>query len=216
MRAIIFANGIINRWPEGLKIDSGRDLLIAANGGLHNCLARDYIPHVVVGDLDSVSRSDLDHLEDQGVEIVTHPTRKDETDLELALKLACNRDIQEIIILGALGARWDMTLSNVINLAASFLSDVKVRLLEGCQEIVCLRGGQKAEFYGRTGDMLSLLPLGDAAKGVSLAGLEFLLHNETLPLGTTRGMSNVFTGSRARVELKEGCLLVVINRSKLQ
>ena len=54
------------------------------------------------------------------------------------------------------------------------------------------------------GDLLSLLPLGGDAIGVTTEGLQYPLHDETLFLGQARGVSNVFTGSRAAITLRRG------------
>ena len=210
MRAIIFANGNLEKWPADFELTPATDLIIAANGGAHHCLARNVSPHVVVGDMDSLDPEILADLKSQGVEIKSYPPRKDETDLELALQEALDRKASDIIILGALGKRWDMTLANVFVLAAPFLQGIHTRILDGRQEITCLGGGQKAVFNGRPGDVLSLSPLHDLAGGITLKGLEYPLKNATLPLGSTRGISNVFTGGTAEVELKTGCLLVCV------
>lgn len=212
MRAIIFANGILEKWPAGFELAPTTDLIIAADGGTHHCLARGVSPHVVVGDLDSLEPETLADLESKGVEIKAYPPRKDETDLELALQEALDRKASEIIILGALGKRWDMTLANVLVLTAPFLKDVRTRIMDGRQEITCLAGGQKAVFSGRPGDVLSLAPLHGSADGITLSGLEYPLEKATLPLGSTRGISNVFAGRIAAVELRSGCLLVCIAR----
>ncbi len=214
MRAIIFANGILEKWPVGFELSPAADLIIAADGGTHNCLTWNVIPHVVVGDMDSVEPDTLAGLESRGTEIKPYPPRKDETDLELALRVALDRKASEIIILGALGNRWDMSLSNVLVLAAPFLKSVKTRILDDRQEITCLRGGQKAEFKGRPGDLLSLSSLQDPAGGITLNGLEYPLENATLPVGSTRGISNVFANSTAEVEITTGSLLVCITRKK--
>jgi thiamine pyrophosphokinase len=212
MRAVIFANGVMEKWPAGFELSPATDLIIAADGGTRNCLAWNVQPHVVVGDMDSVEPDTLATLGSRRVEIKPYPPRKDETDLELALKEALERKASEIIILGALGNRWDMSLSNVMVLAAPFLKGIKTRILDDRQEIICLRGGQKAEFKGRPGDALSLSSLQAPADGITLNGLEYPLNNATLPVGSTRGISNVFADNTAKVELKTGCLLVCITK----
>ena len=210
MRAIIFANGILEKWPDNFELSPATDLILAANGGTRLCLARKVFPHVVVGDMDSLEPETLADLKSKGVEIKSFPPRKDETDLELALKEALDRKASEMVILGALGKRWDMTLANVLVLTAPFLQGINARILDGRLEITCLGGGQKVVFNGRLGDVLSLSPLHDAAGGITLKGLEYPLKDATLPLGSTRGISNVFTGETAEVELKTGCLLVCV------
>jgi thiamine pyrophosphokinase len=65
---------------------------------------------------------------------------------------------------------------------------------------------------GAAGDLLSLLPLGGDAAGVTTAGLAYPLRDETLYLGQARGISNVFEGVEAQVWLRDGMLLVIHTR----
>ena len=212
MRAVIFANGVMERWPVGLVISPAHDLIIAADGGLRHCRKWGFLPCVVVGDMDSVDPADLVALDGVQTEIIRHPARKDETDLELALELAVDRGADDIVVLAALGARWDMTLANVLLLGASFLQKISVRILEASQELVCLQGGRQIVLCGQPGDILSLLPLTGDAVGVTLRGLDYPLENALLPLGTSQGVSNVFTGKTAQVELQQGLLLITVTR----
>ncbi len=212
MRAVVFANGVMDRWPAGLEIFPAHDLIIAADGGLRHCLKWGLTPRIIVGDMDSADPDDLTALDDEQTEIIRHPARKDETDLELALKLAVDKRADEIAVVAALGARWDMTFSNVLLLGASFLQKTTVKIFEASHELVCLTGGQKIELRGRPGDRVSLLPLTSDAVGVTLRGLEYPLENAVLTLGSSKGVSNVFKDQRAQVELKQGLLLITIDR----
>ena len=209
MRAIIFANGVMLQPPARFRPAPGEDLIIAADGGLRHCLRLSLTPHAVIGDLDSVDPAQIEDLENRGVEIIRHPVHKDQTDLELALKLAVAREAAQIVIIGALGARWDMTLANTLLLARPFLSRVTVSIMDEQQESICLRGPGSLSLKGQPGDTLSLIPLAASAHGVTLQGLEYPLLNATLPLGSTHGLSNVFKGANARIELKQGALLVI-------
>jgi thiamine pyrophosphokinase len=65
------------------------------------------------------------------------------------------------------------------------------------------------ELEGATDDLLSLLPVGGDAAGVSTRGLAYPLRDETLYLGHARGVSNVFESATAEVWLREGLLLVI-------
>ena len=62
---------------------------------------------------------------------------------------------------------------------------------------------------GTPGDLLTLLPVHGAAEGVTTEGLEYPLRGETLPSGTSRGVSNVFSAAEARITVERGCLLAV-------
>lgn len=212
MRAIIFANGQMNEKPDALEFISPDDLIVAADGGLSHCKTLGATPRIIVGDMDSAKLPDLRRMEISNVEIVRSPRRKDETDLELALKKAVEKGADRILILGALGARWDMTFCNVLLLGAEFLNGIDVRIADGRTEIARVKGGQSVEFAGVPGDRLSIFPLRGEAEGVTLRGLEYSLNDETLPFGSTRGLSNVFKSESARISLKKGILVVLVER----
>ncbi len=215
MRAIVFANGEMTEKPEGLGTISSRDLIIAADGGLSHCKALGATPRIVVGDMDSIDETDLRRMEESNVEIVRRPRRKDETDLELALGTAVERGADRIAIVGALGARWDMTFCNLLLLGAAFLEDIEVKILDGRTEIARVKGGQTVEFAGVPGDRLSILPVGGDAEGVTLRGLEYPLNGERLPVGSTRGLSNVFEDGIAKISLERGLIVVLITRGEM-
>jgi thiamine pyrophosphokinase len=213
-RAIIFANGVLNH-PEAVR-DSIQpdDLIIAADGGGRLCRQLGLIPNVLIGDFDSLDEEDLSYFSERGVEIIRFPTRKDFTDLELALHHCRSLAIQEVMIIAALGARWDQTLANLLLPAASILRGMHIRLVDGPQEVRLMREGQESVVRGRPGDTLSLIPVGGDVQGVTTQGLEYPLQGETLYLGATRGLSNVFLGETALVKLKEGILLCVVIRKE--
>jgi thiamine pyrophosphokinase len=210
LRAVIFANGSLN---PPVKLSPG-DFIIAADGGARHCLALGLVPSVVIGDLDSLTPADLESLKALGAKILQFPVRKDFTDLELALQYARTSGADEILILGALGARWDQTLANIA-LPAAF-PELDIRLADGDQEFFYLRTGETLTISGRPGDTLSLIPLGGDAQGITTDRLEYPLNGENLPLGSTRGVSNVLLAEQAQITLREGCLLCVVIHQPIQ
>ena len=56
---------------------------------------------------------------------------------------------------------------------------------------------------------LSLIPISSEVKGVETQGLYYPLKCETLFMGHTRGISNIFLGNTAKVSIKQGLLLAV-------
>jgi thiamine pyrophosphokinase len=207
MRAIIIANGIIG----GLcPILFPEDVVIAVDGGFRHCLELKLRPHTLIGDMDSLSPEEIDAVIRSGISISRYPARKDHTDMELALHHARSLGADDIVLLGALGARWDMTLANVMLLASPELSGCRVRILDGMQEISLVREGETRRFEANAGDLLSLIPLRTDAKNVCVTGLEYPLSGETLHFSATRGISNVFHDQTATVFLDEGLLLCVV------
>ena len=209
MRTVIFANGVLNNLQDVHDIILPDDLIIAADGGMAHCRALGIKPSILIGDLDSLDPDYLKSLQISGIEIISYPINKDHTDLELALRKALDLGSDEILVLGALGARWDMTIANLLLPAASEFFRVTIRLIDGHQEIILLRGRGELTFNGKKGDMLSIVPLGRDAYGVTLRGLEYPLEDDVLKSGATRGISNVLIDDTATVYLKKGLLLCI-------
>jgi thiamine pyrophosphokinase len=223
LRAVIFANGLVNQpathEPEELvkyqaKNQAGNQIedlvIIAADGGARHCLRLGITPDVVIGDFDSLDDPELAALEKAGAQFIRHPARKDYTDLELALRYAVEQGAREIRVLGALGARWDQSLANLLLPAIDIFAAANITLVDGPQEIYLVRPEKGLEIQGSPGDTVSLIPLGGKPLGINTHGLEYPLHNESLEFGGTRGISNVLLSKTASVTLKEGLLLCVV------
>ncbi|MBX3049926.1 MAG: thiamine diphosphokinase [Caldilineaceae bacterium] len=208
MRAVIFVNGVVNDYPALARRLRPDDYLIAADGGARHCAALGLRPAVLVGDLDSISPARLADYEQTGVEIERHPPRKDETDLELAVRRAMADGASEILLLGALGGRLDQTLANLL-LPARQAWPVPILLADDRQLARVVRGGESVTIYGAPGDTVSAIPLSAEATGITYTGLEYPLTDATLPLGSTQGISNQMAGDCATIRLGSGILLVV-------
>lgn len=213
MRAMIFANGEMNYTPTLMNEIQTDDLIIAADGGAVHCRRLGILPQVVIGDFDSLAPEDLFALETSGVQLIRYPSHKDETDLELAFRYAAQQGCRQITVIGALGARWDMSIANILLAAYLPFEGMQVRLLDGQQELVLLRGGETISLEGNPGDTLSLIPLTPRAEGITTLGLEYALNDEELQFGSPRGVSNVFTAERASITLGRGLLMCVAIRN---
>ncbi len=215
-RAIIFANGRMDAPPPILNDIHDSDLIIAADGGTHHCKSYGITPNVIIGDLDSLNSTDLSAYRQAGVEILQYPSHKDETDLELALQLTLKHEVTQVYIIGALGARWDMTIANVLLPAHSNFSQLSIHLVDGSQELVILRGKGQLKINGKPGYSISLIPIAGDVLGITTHGLEYPLNNETLYFGTARGVSNVFITDIAEVIITDGILLISLQHSLVE
>jgi thiamine pyrophosphokinase len=204
LRAVILANGIL---VQPLVLKEG-DILIAANGGVRHCLESGLQPSIVIGDLDSLHDRDISTLENNGVEIIRFPRRKDFTDLELAINHAAGLKIREIVIVAALGARWDQTIANI--LLPSRFPSIRITLMDGPQEIHYIYSGERFEITGKPGDIVSLIPIGGDVCGITTKGLEYPLTDERLPFGGTRGLSNLLLNEQGYINIKSGILLCTV------
>ena len=208
MRAVIFVNGVISdpvRLRRWLRDD---DYLVAADGGAHHCLAMGRLPHVVVGDLDSVTPALVEALAGQGVDVERHPTHKNETDLELAIDRAIRDGATEIVLLGALGGRLDQSLANVLLLVQREWPAM-LQLVDETEVATVLRGGETLELIAPVGATVSLLPLSAEVTGITYTGLLYPLEDVTLALGSTRGVSNEVVSVPATARIRTGLALII-------
>ena len=158
MRAVVFANGKMDDLDGARSQIRDDDILIAADGGAAHCSQLGIRPGVIVGDLDSLSAEDRAFWEAEGVKFIRHDPRKDETDLELALLHALDVGCREILVLGALGGRWDQTFANLLLPAYNRLGEAEISFWHAGTQIYLVRGLRKIR--GQVGQTLSLIPIG--------------------------------------------------------
>lgn len=206
-RAVIFANGDISDGEFVLPLMCSDDLIVAADGGLSHALALGLRPSLLVGDMDSAPSELVQITRTRGVEIVEHPVRKDKTDLELALDAVQDWGIEEVLVFGALGGRLDHALGNILLAASDRRARMHIKLVESGYELAIVRDSLKVT--GQVGDMVSLLALSDTVTGIQSENLEYALHDAQIERGSSLGVSNVMTGTEARVSVGDGVLLAV-------
>jgi thiamine pyrophosphokinase len=208
-RAVIFANGIIANPAAARRLLQRGDWIVAADGGLHNALSAGAAPIAVIGDMDSISPSELDNAERTGAQILRFPKEKDETDLELAIRYVLENQATEIMVIGALGGRLDQTLGN-LSLLLGVPAGVDIRLDDGQEEVRLV--DHPILIAGNPGDVVSLIPWGVAVTGIRTEGLRYPLNGETLFPHQSRGISNEMIGLNASIKFSEGKLIVVHTR----
>jgi thiamine pyrophosphokinase len=212
MRAVVVAGSVLRTELSREEVASA-ELLVAVDGGADALARIGAVPALLVGDLDSITKGTRAELEARGVEVVVLPTAKDETDTEAALRVVIARGADEITVLGALGGpRLDHLIGNLQLLTSPWLARAWVRLVDDWHEAFLVKGDVR--FAGERGDTVSLLPLTPSVEGVATEGLLYPLAGETLFQSTTRGISNVMTGSEARVTHGEGILLLIHYRGR--
>jgi thiamine pyrophosphokinase len=208
-RAVIITNGHLTDPVSARQHIRTGDWVICADGGARHARAMGLVPDVVVGDLDSIDADLRAELEAAGTRFEVHPARKDETDLELALRLAVAGGAAEIDVLAVLGGRLDQSLANLLLLARPEWTSAKVRVIEGNEVAWPVWGGRTTSVAGAVGDTLSLVPLTSTVTGVTLEGVEWPLHDATLRFGSTWTISNALSAPTARLQVGEGLVLVV-------
>jgi thiamine pyrophosphokinase len=179
-------------------------LCIAADGGLAHLRTLGLDPDVILGDFDS-----LGYVPQKAN---VFPVEKDDTDAMLAvrhgLKLGCDR----FVLYGALeGPRLDHTVANFQTLL--FLADHGATgYLVGKDTVVTVLKNGSLTLPALPQGIVSVFCLGEAARGVTLRGLQYELEKGTLTAGFPLGVSNHFIGKDARISVKDGSLLIMYPR----
>lgn len=202
MRAVVVAHGEVD--PADAAHLRAADLIVAADGGTAHLERWGVAPHLVVGDLDSLSAEARARL--AGLPVERHPAAKEKSDTELAVDRAVAAGADEIVLLGALGGpRADHALANTLLLAC----DARLRIVRGALAMRVVRGGGRAAIDRPAGETVTLLAVGGDAAGVTTEGLRYPLRSETLRLGSSRGVSNEVASRPAAVSVGSGALLVI-------
>lgn len=209
-RILIFANGELPNLENACLLVKSDDYILCADGGTRHALALGLTPDLVIGDMDSVTTDEFQQLKKSGVAVELFSRDKDETDMELAIRHALEKNPEAILIIAALGGRLDQTLGNISLLSDPRLSTLDCRLDDGLEEVFFCRDQSTVE--GRSGDLVSLIPWEGAVAGIRTEGLKWPLRAETLYSEKTRGISNEMTGDNASISISSGLLLIIHRR----
>ncbi|MEP7201344.1 MAG: thiamine diphosphokinase [Ilumatobacteraceae bacterium] len=184
--------------------------IIAADSGLDHAVAAGLRPTVLVGDLDSISAHGKMWAYAHELEIDEHPVDKGSTDTELALLRAAATDADTLLVLGAIGERFDHALGTITALGNPALAHFEsIRLLLDETVINVLHAGRSISVDLPQGSLVSLLALHGRCAGVDVTGARWPLTDAVLDPWSTLGVSNETTGL-LDVAVADGILTVLV------
>ena len=207
-RALLFVNGVVDDYERLRHWFRPGDYVICADGGTRHALALDLRPDAVVGDMDSADPSLLAHWQHMGTKLVSHPTTKDQTDLELALEFAGGKGITDVLLLGAMGGRTDQMLGNLFILAQRAWP-LRITLVAAGQAAQIVDECAPFQLDASIGTTVSALPLSPQVSGITYRGLAYPLEGAILEFGSTRGISNFVASSPITIRVQAGKLMVI-------
>ena len=198
MKAFIYTGGRV--WHELVtEAPQKEDLILAADAGLLTAKALGAVPQILLGDFDSLGEPDVP----EGTELIRVPVEKNDTDTQLAVRVALERGAKEIVIVGGLEGRVDHTLSSLAILEDLNARHVPASLTNGKNRVRFVRnsGALIARSQFR---FLSLIAADPVVKGVTVEGCKYPLKNAKLSRLNQYAVSNEITGNCALVEIRRG------------
>ena len=183
------------------------EYVIAADSGAATCLEVGRAPDLVVGDFDSLDEGVASRLRDDSIEMSRFPTRKDVTDLDIALDEASRRGYRDVMLLGAVGDRLDHTIATLASITnrASLAVWVNESTLQAWSMSAEARTELTLEGLEAT---VSVFAFSDQTT-LTLDGFAYPLTWEILPAWSSRGVSNTLASASANIILHSGVALVV-------
>ncbi len=203
MKAFIYVGGEVNvnNVTEHPRSD---DLRIAADGGYDTAKKLGEKIDILVGDLDSI-KAELP----ENVEIIKVPAEKDFSDLQLAINVALDKEVDEIAIIGGLSGRLDHTLANLSILPILASLRIHAHINDGFNRVRYLNSTStliaKSHFK-----YLSIIPISEKLRGVSIEGCKYPLDNANLTKREpTLTISNEIEGNCALISVRKGECYVI-------
>ena len=203
MKAFVYTGGAVCDANVTERPQDG-DLILAADAGFLTAQRMGVTPTVLLGDFDSLGEPDVP----DGTELIRVPAEKDDTDTQLAVRVALERGATELVIVGGLSGRVDHTLSSL-----AILEDLNRRHIPA----ILTDGKNRVRFVRNSGALiarskfryLSLIAADPTVKGVSVDGCKYPLKNAKLSRLDQYAVSNEITGNCALVEIRRGGVWVV-------
>lgn len=208
-RILLFAGGSLGQWA--IRQIQPEDWLVGVDRGALFLVQNGFSPRLSIGDFDSVSFDEQAQIEQNSQSISScDPVMKDLTDTEMALAWALEQRPAQIILVGALGSRFDHSLANVHLLQKALAAGIPCKIVDEHNEIylidrtLTINRGHFAH--------VSLLPLSPEVTGITLHGFQYPLHDAALRIGDTLGISNVLHAEEGTISIGSGLLLVIKSR----
>ena len=166
--------------------------------------------YLVIGTLESYCsfRDYFDKENVAGIPIETFSVCKDDTDTMLAIKKAMSLGYRDIVIVCALGSRFDHSLANIQSMAYIAEHGGSCELFGKGEHLKTLCNGS-IKLPKKENCSLSLFSLTDKCEGISIKGSEYDCENVTLTNTFPLGVSNKWKDDVVTVSVKSGILLTV-------
>ena len=214
-------NASNERLPELLA----DDFVACADSGYSICVSAGYKPDIVIGDLDSLSKEQIEEIDKLGIEKIVYPAEKNETDTLLCVRYGISRGYDDFLIVGGIGGDFAHTLANLHVL--SFLTDLecKSEIITDSERLLMVDGELVSAVHESRpavplvisespGTKFSVFSYAERSSGVYIKNAKYELAETVLTQSYPLGVSNEFINNEpVTISLKYGRLLIIIQKA---
>lgn len=196
-------------WPKlaGRWVGVDRGTLHLLNGGVK--------PAFAVGDFDSLTAAEFAKVKAQVQELHTAKPEKDETDTEMAVRLAFAAGADQVRLVGATGGRLDHLLANLFlptELAFQQWTE-QIELLDAQNDVLFFRAGEHTLTPQSDYPYLGIVPL-TAIENLTIAGAKYPLKSWS-SMTPFSWASNEFVGQTpVIIRWRSGIVAVIYSRDR--
>lgn len=191
------------------------DYLVGVDGALDFLYRNQVVPTHIVGDFDSVSSEVIAHYKQQSdIPIYEFNPVKDATDTEIAIRLAADLGVKELVILGATGTRLDHVMANIQMLKIALDYHMQTYLWDECNRISLHEREIRLRKSKGFGTYFSLFSFNGNVPDVSIEGAKYPLSHYCMSACESRCVSNEYKDEEVRITFPEGMILLMETRDK--
>lgn len=211
----LLVGGPTDQWPAELKQGKIEGTWIGVDRGALCLINLGIIPAVVVGDFDSIDKTEFEAIKGSVEQVKVYPPEKDLTDTQIGVSTAIKHfEFDQLNIYGATGGRIDHLLANLFLVLDPQFSDYldKIRLIDRQNTVEFYRPGKYAIRKESDKKYLAFVNL-TKATGLTLIDEKYHLTNydSDYPISWA---SNEFVGSVNHFSFKSGIIAVIQSKDE--
>ena len=168
-KVVILANGLFPTAQRGLDLLKAADLLICCDGAADKLIAKGMSPHVIIGDMDSLSTE----VSELYASLMIQSDDQESNDLTKAVHYCIEEGYPSVTILGATGLREDHTLGN-ISLMMEYCPRIEVQIISDFGVFFLVQSGEQVSSF--VGEKISFFSIDNRVR-VSSTGLKYPLND---------------------------------------
>lgn len=189
------------------------DIVVGVDKGADFLYRHQIIPHAIIGDFDSVDPSVVAFYREQpGVGIREFQPEKDESDTEIAVRMAIKHDLDRLWILGATGTRLDHVMGNLQMLKLALDAGVRAYIVDSHNKIYLAEKQVSIQKSAQFGKYFSLFAFGGDVEGLCIEGAKYPLQDYYLSSDSSRCVSNEVEAEEVVIRWESGTLLIMETR----